>query len=164
MQQMPIDADEFKDALARWASGVSVVTAREAERLVGMTVSAFCSVSLSPPLVLICASHDSETCGVIQRTSSFAVNILAQDQHEISQRFSNPNLEGIRFVDLAIRFGSGGLPLLEGVSATLECRVTQSHTAGDHRVFIAEVLHTTRSERPPLLFLQGGYGKFTADR
>lgn len=159
---MPIDRDEFRHTLARWASGVSVVTAREGDRLVGMTVSAFCSVSLSPPLILICASHDSETCAVIQSTQQFAVNILADHQQGLSERFSDPNLEGHRFEGLAYDFGPMQLPLLASTSAALECRVTNSHIAGDHRIFIAEVLHTTHSDRAPLLFLKGSYGAFTA--
>lgn len=160
---MPIDRDEFRQTLARWASGVSVVTAREGDRLVGMTVSAFCSVSLSPPLILICASHDSETCAVIQSTQQFAVNVLAEHQHELSQRFSNPNLEGHRFEDLPYDFGQMQLPLLAETSAALECQVTTSHVAGDHRIFIAEVRHTTHSDRAPLLFLKTNYGKFVPD-
>jgi flavin reductase (DIM6/NTAB) family NADH-FMN oxidoreductase RutF len=159
---MPIDRDEFRQTLAHWASGVSVVTAREGDRLVGMTVSAFCSVSLSPPLILVCASHASETCAVIQRTGQFAVNILAEKQRDLSQRFSDPKLEGHRFHGLTFHFGVTKLPLLAETAASLQCRVANEHIAGDHRVIIGEVLHTHRSDRAPLLFLRSGYGRFTA--
>jgi flavin reductase (DIM6/NTAB) family NADH-FMN oxidoreductase RutF len=158
---MAVLADEFRAALARWASGVSIVTARQAERQVGMTVSAFSSVSLTPALVLVCASHSSETCAVIQATGLFAVNILAQHQRELSQRFSNPALEGKRFDGLLLKTGPSGLPLLTETAASLECRVAHSSVQGDHRVFIGEVLHTDRSDRAPLVFLQGSYGAFT---
>jgi flavin reductase (DIM6/NTAB) family NADH-FMN oxidoreductase RutF len=157
---MPIDRDEFRQTLTRWASGVSVVTARQGDRLVGMTVTAFNSVSLSPPLVLICATHDSETCAVIQETAKFAVNILAEHQQALSQRFSDPTLEGRRFEDLAFDFGKSQLPLLAETSAALECRVSNSHVEGDHRIFIGEVQHTQHSDRAPLLFHKSHYGTF----
>jgi flavin reductase (DIM6/NTAB) family NADH-FMN oxidoreductase RutF len=157
---MPIARDEFRQSLARWASGVSVVTARHRDRLVGMTVTAFNSVSLSPPLVLICATHDSETCAVIQKTAQFAVNILAEHQRALSQRFSDPMLEGHRFENLAYVFGASQLPLLAETSAALECRVSNSHVEGDHRIFIGEVLHTQHSDRAPLLFHKSHYGTF----
>jgi flavin reductase (DIM6/NTAB) family NADH-FMN oxidoreductase RutF len=161
---MPIDRDEFRQTLAHWASGVSVVTAREGDRLVGMTVSAFSSVSLSPPLVLVCASRASETCAVIQRTGYFAVNILAEQQRDLSQRFSDPSLEGRRFEGLTFDFGTSALPLLAETSASLECRVVDNHVAGDHRVIIGEVLHTRTTHHPPLLFLKSSYGSFVSDR
>jgi flavin reductase (DIM6/NTAB) family NADH-FMN oxidoreductase RutF len=160
---MPIDRDEFRQTLAHWASGVSVVTARQGDRLVGMTVTAFNSVSLTPPLVLICATHDSETCAVIQSTSQFAVNILAQHQQALSQRFSDPTLEGHRFENVAYAFGQSQLPLLAETSATLECRVSNSHVEGDHRIFIGEVLHAQHTDRAPLLFLKSHYGFFTPE-
>jgi flavin reductase (DIM6/NTAB) family NADH-FMN oxidoreductase RutF len=154
---MSITAGEFKSTLARWPSGVSVVTARQGERLTGMTVSAFCSVSLSPPLILICAANTSETCAMIQGCGRFAVNVLASAQREISQRFADPELEGQRFDDLEFHFGKSGMPILAQVAASLECKLVHNSVQGDHHVLIGEVEHAEHNDRSPLLFHRGKY-------
>lgn len=159
---MPVGADEYRATLSRWASGVSVVTTQHDGRRAGMTLSAFNSVSLQPPLILICATHDSVTCQLIQQSGVFAVNVLAEGQSELSQRFADARLEGERFDGLELLTGRSGLPLLDATAASLECRVTNSHSEGDHRVFIGEVLFSHVSERAPLLFLQHRYGRFVA--
>jgi flavin reductase (DIM6/NTAB) family NADH-FMN oxidoreductase RutF len=113
-------------------------------------------------LVLICAALSSETCGMIQRSGWFAVNVLSEQQRDLSQRFADPHLEGRRFEGLAVRSGQSGLPLLPDVAASLECKVTGDHLEGDHRVFIGQVVHAERSSLTPLLFLEGRYGTFAA--
>jgi flavin reductase (DIM6/NTAB) family NADH-FMN oxidoreductase RutF len=157
-----VSATEFKAALGRWASGVTIVTASADGRVHGMTVSAFCSVSLDPPLVLISASNDSDTFSMIQSTSYFAINILAEHQRDLSNLFASKALEEHRFDDLSFELGRNGVPLLEETTASLQCRVTASHPAGDHTLLIAEVEEVRVAERPPLLFLRGAYGEFTS--
>lgn len=154
---MVITAEEFRATLSLWASGVSVVTTRDGEKLVGMTVSSFCSVSLAPPLVLICAANDSETCPAIQRSGFFVVNILTSRQRALSQRFSAPEFEGKRFDGLAFHTGVSGLPVLEETVASLECCVVADTLQGDHRVFFGQVLRAERTEQPPLVFHRGKY-------
>lgn len=153
-----MDADAFKRALGCWATGVAVVTIRSGERLHGMTVTAFSSVSLTPPLVLVCASSKSLSNALIAETSLFAVNILSAGQEHISDRFagrgdpSRPRFEGIEY-----ELGPLGCPLLRDAVATLECRVVNAVTAGDHVVYIAAVEDTSVTERDPLLHHRNGY-------
>ena len=105
---MPVTADEFKRALGRWATGVTIVTARDGERIHGMTVSAFNEVSLDPPLVLVCADRSSNTLPVIRAGGVFAVNVLARDQEALSNRFASkkdarPVHEGLGGAGVATR-------------------------------------------------------------
>jgi flavin reductase (DIM6/NTAB) family NADH-FMN oxidoreductase RutF len=168
---MPMDAAAFRRTLSRFATGVTVVTTRDrAGRPLGLTVSAFCSVSLHPPLVLVCIDHRSETNAGMRESGLFAVSVLAEDQEEVSRRFAatgRAKHEGFAFLA-----GRLGLPLVPGALAHLECGVRSFHDEGDHAVWVGEV--KVLAERPgrPLLHHAGGYrrleaggsGKHGADR
>lgn len=153
---MPIRADEFKNALRRWASGVTIVTSRAGERVHGMTVSAFASVSVDPPLVLICADKSSDTLNVIAEGGVFAVNVLARGQEELAERFAwgeeSTRLEGVDWHSAAT-----GSPLLSGVSASLDCRVVAAHDAGDHVIYVGRVEALEAGDAEPLLYFAGKY-------
>jgi flavin reductase (DIM6/NTAB) family NADH-FMN oxidoreductase RutF len=157
---MSIRADDFKNALRRWASGVTIVTSRAGERVHGMTVSAFTSVSVDPPLVLICADKSSDTLNVIAEGGVFAVNVLARDQEELSERFAwgeeSTRLEGVDW-----HSGATGSPLLSGVSASLDCRVVAAHDAGDHVIYVGSVEALETGEAEPLLYFAGKYRSLT---
>jgi flavin reductase (DIM6/NTAB) family NADH-FMN oxidoreductase RutF len=160
---MAVDHQHFKATLRRWASGVSVITTRAGERVLGMTVSAFSSVSLDPPLVLICADKKAHTHPLIAAGGVFAVNVLASDQRELSKRFATDGNEAVRFEGLACREGPTGAPWLPGVLAVLDCKVVAAHDAGDHVIYVGEVLATEFAEgREPLLYYDAQYHKLAA--
>ena len=160
---MAIGPDEFKQALGHRAAGVTIVTTRCGERVHGMTVSAFAEVSLEPPLVLICADRSSNTLPLIQESGVFAVNLLARDQAELSNRFASKRDEWRRFEGLEVDRGVTGSPLLRGVVANLDCRVVAAHEHGDHVVYVGLVLEARTFERPPLVYSRGRYGSFEVD-
>jgi flavin reductase (DIM6/NTAB) family NADH-FMN oxidoreductase RutF len=154
---LDVDVIELKKVLARRVSGVAVVTARAGDVIHGMTASAFTEVSLVPPLVLVCAEKTANTHPVIARGGVFALNLLAHDQAELSDRFASKRDEERRFVGLDYETGVTGAPLLAGTVATLDCRVRAAHDAGDHVIYVGEVVDLRRSERDPLVYLDGGY-------
>ena len=155
---MSLDPDSFRAVLGRFASGVTVVTARGADgRDAGMTVSAFCSVSLEPPLVLVCIARDASLHPLLADGLPFAVNILAGGQEALSRRFSGPDpnrFEGIGFVR-----GQRGVALLDDVLAHLECRVVALHPAGDHTIVVGQVESAVVHPDRPLLYYRGGYAQ-----
>jgi flavin reductase (DIM6/NTAB) family NADH-FMN oxidoreductase RutF len=159
---MTISAEDFKRALSRRASGVAVVTARNGERIHGMTVSAFTEVSLEPPLVLVCADKASNTLPVIRAGGVFAINVLARDQQELSNRFAVKKDEDKRFDGLQFDVGRTGAPLLRGVAVNIDCRVVAEHDVGDHVVYIGQVEEVRSFDREPLLYFRGAYGSFAA--
>lgn len=159
---MTISAEDFKRALSRRASGVAVVTARNGERIHGMTVSAFTEVSLEPPLVLVCADKASNTLPVIRAGGVFAINVLARDQQALSNRFAVKKDEDKRFDGLEFDVGRTGAPLLRGVAVNIDCRVVAEHDAGDHVVYIGQVEEVRSFDRDPLLYFRGAYGGFQA--
>jgi len=146
--------------LGRWATGVTIVTTRDGDRVHGMTVSAFTEVSLEPPLVLICADRSSNTRPLIDAAGVFAVNILARDQEALSNRFASKKEESRRFEGLECDVGTTGAPLLPGAVANLDCRVVAVHEHGDHVVYLGEVEALRCFDREPLLYFGGGYGSF----
>jgi flavin reductase (DIM6/NTAB) family NADH-FMN oxidoreductase RutF len=154
---LALDVAELKQVLAKRASGVAIVTARAGDVIHGMTVSAFSEVSLEPPLVLVCADKASNTHPVIARGGVFALNLLASDQLELSNRFASKRDEERRFVGLDYETGETGAPLIRGTLASLDCRVRAAHDAGDHVIYVGEVVGMRRSEREPLVYWAGGY-------
>lgn len=155
---MPITQDEFRAALSRFASGVTVVTTKDwAGNLYGITVSAFCSVSLEPPLVLICVEKITGSHFALQESGIFAVNILGSGQAALSERFAAQLPDKFDGLDLSLNID--GLPLLSGCLATLECRVKQTFDGGDHSIFIGTVERATIYDGDPLVYFRGDYSK-----
>jgi flavin reductase (DIM6/NTAB) family NADH-FMN oxidoreductase RutF len=158
---LAISAELFKRACRRWTTGVTIVTARSGDRIHGMTVTAFTEVSLSPPLVLVCADLSSNTHPLIAEGGVFAVNVLACGQEALSNRFASKQDEWRRFEGLALETGSTGAPILAGTAVALDCRVVATHAAGDHVIYVGEVEWARVDEtRPPLLYESGAYGRF----
>ncbi len=154
-----VDPDTFRSVLGRFASGITVVTSRDAhDKDCGMTVNAFCSVSLVPPLVLICVDHVASMHHALLRASHFAVNILAAHQEPISRRFSGPD-EHKRFDGVGYTRGLTGVALLDDALAHIECRRVAQHDAGDHTVIIGEVETAAAHTDRPLLYYRGGYAQ-----
>jgi len=153
-----IDSETFRSVLGRFASGVTIVTARDDEGIDhGMTVSAFCSLSLEPPLVLLCVAHDASMHDLLLRHPRFGISILSSNQEAYSRRFAAE--ESNRFDGMAYSRGESGVVLLEDALAHLECAAREHYDAGDHTVFIAEVERAEARHGRPLLYYRGGYAQ-----
>ncbi len=152
---MAIDQDEFRRVLGHFASGVTVVTISHEDMLYGITVSSFSSLSLKPPLVLICIDQRVASHSVLLEAGSFAVNILAEDSERLSRHFASR--EPDKFKGIAYHFGLTGAPLLDGALAMIECRVVGQAPGGDHTIFIGEVLSASTSHGKPLIYYRSGY-------
>ena len=156
----PFTAREFRDALSAFATGVTVITTQGTDHLYGMTANAFSSVSLDPPLVLVCVKSATEGSHAIERNGVFAVNVLGSEQEAISRYFASRDRPRGQdaFKEISHRRGATGSPILDGVAAFLDCRLAAAHLAGDHVIFIGEVgsLGVDPTIRP-LLFHHGRY-------
>ena len=158
---MPITSEEFRTALSRFPSGVTVVTTRDGdERFHGITVSAFCSLSLDPPRVLICVEKTTGSHLALQASKAFVVNMLSAEQQDVSNRFAS--MAENKFEDLEFETGIDGIPLLLGCIATLECRVTNAYDGGDHSIFVGEVEKATVNDGDPILYFRGDYRSISA--
>jgi flavin reductase (DIM6/NTAB) family NADH-FMN oxidoreductase RutF len=160
---MPVTTAEFRAALSRWASGVTIVTSAAGSRIHGMTVSAFTSVSLDPPLVLVCADRASDTLGVIEKSGVFAANVLSAAQQALSNRFASKKDEHLRFEGLAWRPGVTGSPILPGVLAALDCRVVAAYDGGDHLIYVGSVESVEVSSGEPLVYFSGAYRNIASE-
>jgi len=154
---MSVSADTFRHALGHWASGVAIVTSAAGDRIHGMTVSAFSSVSLDPPLVLVCADKTSHTLVLIEESGVFAVNVLSHGQQALSNRFASKKDEDRRFEGLAWRRGATGAPLLPGVLGAIDCRVVAAHDAGDHVIYVGRVETAEVLAGEPLVYYASRY-------
>ena len=153
-----VDPDAFRATLGRFASGVTVLTAVDAGgRDHGMTVSAFCSLSLAPPLVLACVDQRAGMHDVLAEGAPFVVNVLAAGQEQLSRRFAVGDQDD-RFAGIGYQRASGGAAVLEGVLAWLDCRVAARVPGGDHTVVVGAVHEAgTRDDARPLLYYRSGY-------
>ncbi len=154
---MSFDSKEFRKALGHFATGVTVVTLWRDGALHGMTANAFSSVSLDPPLVLVCVAKTGSTHSVIQSGGRFAVNILAEDQEHLSRFFAgdrDPSVE----IELKEVAGAKS-PILGGAIAWLDCELWQSYDGGDHTIFVARVEALEVPGGRPLLFFGGRYAR-----
>ncbi len=153
---MPVDPSTFRATLGRFASGITVLTARDAAgRDVGMTVSAFSSLSLDPPLILVCVDHAASVAPVLEHCTHFAVNVLEEEQEPLSRRFAEREVD--RFDGVAYHRGLHDLALLDGALAHLECTVHERHPAGDHTILVGRVEDAAVGDGYPLLYFRGGY-------
>lgn len=155
-QGVGISQAEFRQVLGHFASGVTVVTTLLDDECYGITVSSFCSLSLDPPLVLICIDRRLNSHDVIAKAGWFGVNILAEDGADLSRHFASRQPD--KFATVAHHRGEAGLPLLDDALATLECRLVDTLPGGDHSIFVGEVVATnTRDDAKPLLYYRSSY-------
>lgn len=156
-----IDPSEFRRVMGHFPTGVAVVTTRRADEPPrGLTVNAFTSVSLNPTLVLICVEQHAETHDLIRDAGVFAINVLGEEKGEmISRRFSTFGVAD-KFQGVAYREETTGAPVLDMALAWLDCRVVQSFAAGDHTIFLGEVVAADARDGRPLVYYRGGYGRF----
>jgi flavin reductase ActVB len=158
------DQTAFRNAMARFASGVTVVTARNADgAFVGFTASAFSSLSLDPPLLLVCLQKDADCYRAFMESDNFAVSILAHGQAEIAMRFATKAID--KLADTPVTLGTiAGLPLVSGASAHCECRMHQRVNGGDHTILVGQVIRAEISDAEPLLHYDRMFGRFVAER
>ena len=152
-----MENSQFRDLLGRFASGVTVITTLDsAGRPHGMTVSAFCSVSLEPPLVLFCIDRAATMRDLFTIGQAYTINVLAHDQRELSERFSQLDME-LRFDGVRVSSPPNASPQLHGAAATLCCSVVSRFEGGDHDIIVGRVLdgHTTSAD--PLVYHRGTY-------
>lgn len=158
--QHAVSAERFRDVLARFATGVAVVTSPGPDGPHGVTVNAFTSVSLDPPLVLICIERNRYSHTVLEQSGIFAVNVLAVGQEDLSRYFSSTTRpEGPEaFRGVSYRRAGAGAPLIDGCLAYLECRITARYPGGDHTIFVAAVESAeVQPGRRPLVYYNRGY-------
>jgi flavin reductase (DIM6/NTAB) family NADH-FMN oxidoreductase RutF len=153
-----VDPDLFRAVLGRFASGVTVVTTRDTSGLDhGLTVSAFTSLSLSPPLILVCIDQEASMHPALTDATHFAVNILSETQEPVARRFAAPETD--RFEGIGFTRGVTGAALLDDVLAFVECRLANSVSCGDHTIFVGEVERAEARSTGPLLYYRGGYAQ-----
>lgn len=142
--------------MGHFVTGVTVITTRDRYGTAfGLTANAFTSLSLDPPLVLVCVDKSVQCYSCFEESKLFAVNILGEEQEEISRRFATRGIE--KFSGLKWRMSEHGLVLLDGAIGHIECKIVQVHDGGDHTIMVGGILGTAASEGRPLLFFKGKY-------
>lgn len=159
VQRTPIDIQEFRRASGCFTTGVAILTTARADgEPVGLTVNSFTSVSLAPPLVLVCVHHGSRVLEPLLGAGRFAVNVLAAGQRELSTRFATN-----RTCALAWETGAAGVPLIPGALAVFECELSRVFDGGDHRILVGRVLHLAAGEGAPLVRYGSAYRDLEPD-
>lgn len=164
MTQPQNDSRALRNALGRYATGVTIVTAIDPDgHPIGLTVNSFAAVSLDPALVLWCLDNSSHNLAAFRKASHHAINVLAADQQDISNRFATWPAD--RFVGLPWQPGAGGAPVLPGCGATFEIAIETEYAAGDHTIFIGRVERFAETpDLAPLLFHAGRYATLAEEQ
>ena len=151
-----VTGDEFRHACGRFATGIAIASVLDAAGAPhGLTVSSFASVSLDPPLILVCLGHEVSVIDHFRAAKHFGINVLTESQRDLSERFARKGED--RFDGLEWHAGTTGVPLLTGVLAALECRTSHRFTAGDHDIFVGEMLAARVADGEPLIYFASGY-------
>ena len=156
----PDTAREFRHALGRFATGVTVVTVPTANGPLGMTANSFSSVSLDPPLVLWSPAIQSRRFPYFAKARHYAIHVICAEQVDLCHRFAS---DGHDFDGADWQEGPEGVPLLNGCLARFLCRQSATHDGGDHKIIVGEVLRADWRDGAPVIFSQGSYGRFTSD-
>ena len=163
-----MDEDErrrLRDLLAHFATGVTVVAARNGPLLAGMTANAIASISIDPPVLMASIARKAETHAAIVGSHAFAVSVLAADQRELAECFAQPTTAAklTRFCDAPWHEAETGSPILEGALAYFDCRLTEHHDGGDHVIVLGEIVAAGfREDAEPLLWYASGYRRLAA--
>lgn len=151
-----IDSAMLRDALGHFATGVAVVTTvGDGGAPVGLTISSFNSVSLTPPLILWSLARTAPSFDAFRRHGSFGINILARDQQDLCMQFARPSDN--KFANVSHRPGYDNVPLIDGVHAQLECKTYRRYEGGDHEIYLGEVVGISTFEKQPLVFHRGQF-------
>lgn len=155
---MTVDPGQLRQVMRGWATGVTVVTSRTPDGIHGITVNSFTSLSLDPPLCLICIQHDAKAHREIPAAGGFAVNILADGQSDISDRFAGRGNLADPFAGLDLAAAPSGAPVFRGALGYLDCVLHAELPGGDHTIYVGRVVHAEAlGQAPPLLFFGGRY-------
>ena len=162
LREAPVTSEEFRHACGRFATGVTIASVLDADGAPhGLTVNSFTSVSLDPPLILICLGHAVTCIDAFRESRHFGINVLTEEQGELSDRFARKGHD--RFDGLEWYRGESGVPLLPGVLAAIECRVQQRITSGDHDIFVGEMIRAEFAEGEPLIYFASRYRRLATD-
>ncbi len=163
MSNMAIESEDFRKVLGKYPTGVTLVSSKDDQGPFAMVIGSFGSVSLDPPLVQFMPAKESETWSRIKKTGRYCVNVLGEQQLDLSNSFFNKDkdpFEAINWSESTL-----GSPIIEGCVAWIDCLIGDVHEAGDHYIVIGEVqgIGATEKDEVPLLFLGGAYGSFNKD-
>ena len=154
------DAQAFRQAWGKFATGVSIITTVEPDGQVhGMAANGIASVSLDPLLVLFCVGHNRNSYPLIRATRRFAISILNEGQRPIAEYYTRPPEKRTGDVEISFRFTESGAAVIDDCLASMDCHVVNEHTAGDHTIFIASVEEIDLQSGRPLIFYEGAYGR-----
>ena len=159
-----LEQRRLRDLMARFATGVSVVSARHGPLLAGMTANAIASISIDPPLMMASIARKAETHGAIIGSHAFSISILAADQQALAECFARPTTASklTGFCGAAWHEAETGSPILEGALAYFDCRLLERHDGGDHTIFIGEIVAAGyREDAEPLLWYASGYRRMS---
>lgn len=153
---MAIDPRELRNIMGHFITGVTVITTKDADgKPFGLTANAFSSLSLDPPLVLICVDKKVDCYACFEQSKAFVVNFLGEEQEYLSKRFATKGIE--KFEGIAVRHGQLGVPILDGVLGYIECQIVNTYEGGDHTIYVGEIQSAAASGDRPLLFFKGKY-------
>lgn len=151
-----ITGQDFRRLCSAWATGVAVITANAADdELYALTMNSVTSLSLEPPMMLICVAKSSETLPVIQAAGAFCINVLADGQQAISAQCAAKGRNKLK--DVPLRSGRFGSLVIEGALVALECRLVDEYDGGDHRILVGQVVSGHETTGKPLVYYQGSY-------
>jgi flavin reductase (DIM6/NTAB) family NADH-FMN oxidoreductase RutF len=164
MNDTNISSEEFRSACGLWASGVSIVTtSNSAGTPFGLTMNAVTSLSLDPPMFLVCVDNNSDTLAPMVESQAFCVNVLTQTQQDLSNRFAKKGHD--KFVDVSWSQGTTGAPLIASSLLSIECTVSAVFEGGDHKIFcglVRNVVTNSSADAEPLLYYGGRYAGLAA--
>lgn len=152
---MPLDAARFRQTMGQLATGVAVITVRTDEGGLGMTASSVSSLSLEPPLLLVCVGHEAAIHDRLLHAERFGVNVLASDQEALARRFADRGRQLLTAKELEL--SPGGVPILAGTLARVECKYHGHTTAGDHSIVIGALDWSDLGAGRPLCYFRGGF-------
>jgi flavin reductase (DIM6/NTAB) family NADH-FMN oxidoreductase RutF len=157
-----VSSEEFRHACGRFATGVAIASVVDENGTAhGLTVSSFTSVSLEPPLILICLGHEVTMIEAFRRASHFGISVLREEDREMSNRFATKGHD--RFNGVGWHRGNTGAPLIDCALAAFECEVHQRFSSGDHDILVGRVVETRVEDGPPLIYFASRYRKLTSE-
>ncbi len=155
---MAIDGRELRNVMGNFATGVTIITTKDSNgKPFGLTANAFSSLSLDPPLLLICVDRKVDCYACFEESKVFAVNFLSEGQDQLSTRFATKGIE--KFEGVPYKLGELGVALLDDALAHIECTLASAYEGGDHTIYLGEIQNATVLSDRPLLFFRGKYFK-----